>query len=189
MTDVSSTRSGVSSTDLWSRMARALSSGLVSRRDAPADDAALYAWVADHLGVRIPRRACCSEHRAPFDAFADAYVARSPIAAWVASRRFGGKSLLLATLALTEATTLGAGRHGSGLTKTRVRLANGGTMLAVAASTRAVRGPHPSRLRIDEADELSLAIFDAALGQTMAKGGVRAQGRDASPTAPDRDGD
>jgi len=197
-------------------MVRALASGLASTGAVPSDDECLYAWVSDHLGVRIPRRPCCPEHRAPFEAFADAYFARAPIAAWVASRGFGGKSLLLATLALTEATTLGAevrvlggsadqsenvvrytdgmvdlptfpagllaghdalgtGRHRSGLTKTRVRLANGGTMLAVAASTRAVRGPHPSRLRIDEADELSLVIFDAALGQTMAKGGVPAQ--------------
>lgn len=67
------------------------------------------------------------------------------------------------------------GRRVSGLTKSRVGLANGGSLLATAASTRAARGPHPSRLRIDEADELSVVIFNAALGQTMAKGGVAAQ--------------
>jgi hypothetical protein len=27
-----------------------------------ADDEALDAWVVDHLGVRIPHRACCPEH-------------------------------------------------------------------------------------------------------------------------------
>ena len=85
-----------------------MADALSSTAGVPADDEALHAWVTDHLGVRIPRLACCPEHRAPFDAFADAYFARSPIAVWVASRGFGGKSLLLATLALTEATTLGA---------------------------------------------------------------------------------
>src|SRR5512136_695334 len=95
-------------TDLLTRMTRTLATGLATSTDVPADDEALYAWVADHLGVRIPRRACCPEHRAPFDAFADAYFARSPIAVWVASRGFGGKSLLLASVALTGPTTLGA---------------------------------------------------------------------------------
>ncbi len=135
---------------------------------------------------------------------------------WKASRGFGGKSMMLAVLALTEAATLGAevrvlggsadqsenvvrytddmvdspafpapllkpeshhrfGRRVSGLTKSRVSLATGGSLLATAASTRAARGPHPSRLRIDEADELSVTIFNAALGQTMAKRGVPAQ--------------
>lgn len=198
-------------------MAATLGSGLASGTAVPDDDEALYAWVADHLGVRLPRQACCPEHRAPFEAFADAYFARSPIAVWIGSRGFAGKSLALATLALTEATTLGAGVrvlggsadqsenvvrytdgmielptfpghllarsgapggrrvHQSGLTKTRIRLANGGSLVATAASSRAVRGPHDPRLRIDEADELSLSVFDAALGQTMAKSGVSAQ--------------
>lgn len=198
-------------------MVRTLRSGLETQSDAPRDDDQLRDWLWRHLQVRLPDRPCCPEHTAPFQAFADAYFARAPIAVWVASRGFGGKSMMLATLALAEATALGAEvrvlggsadqsenvvrytdgmvelptfpdgllvggeglgvrrRRQSGLTKTRVRLANGGTLLAVAASTRAVRGPHPSRLRIDEADELSLVIFDAALGQTMAKGGVAAQ--------------
>ena len=72
-------------TDLLHRMARTLSSGLATSTAVPTDDDALYDWVADHLGVQIPRRACCPEHRAPCDAFADAYFARSPIAVWVAS--------------------------------------------------------------------------------------------------------
>ena len=73
--------------DLLLRMAVTVSSGLASSTANPADDEALYAWVADHLGGRIPRRACCPEHRALFDAFADACVARSPIA--VTSSRCG----------------------------------------------------------------------------------------------------
>jgi hypothetical protein len=45
--------------DLLQRMARTLSNGLASTPAVPADDEALYAWVADHLAVRLPRRACC----------------------------------------------------------------------------------------------------------------------------------
>jgi hypothetical protein len=66
------------------------------------------------------------------------------------------------------------GGSGGGVTRSRVRLRSGGMVDALAASTRAVRGPHPSRLRIDEADELDIRILDAALGQTMARPGVAA---------------
>src|SRR3989304_6461921 len=77
--------------DLLHRMARTLSSGLASTTAVPADDdEALYAGPADHRGVRIPRRACCPEHRAPWHEFADAHFAQSPIAVWVASRGLGG---------------------------------------------------------------------------------------------------
>lgn len=130
---------------------------------------------------------------------------------WLASRGFGGKSFMLAVLALTEATTLGAEVNVLGgsadqsenvvrytermiasptfpagalagsdsrvqpLTKARISLANGGRLLALAASTRTTRGPHIPRLRIDEADEMPLRIFDAAMGQTMERGGIPAQ--------------
>ena len=79
--------------DLLHRMARTLSSGLASTTAVPADDdEALYAGPADHLGVRITRRACCPEPRAPWHEFADAHFAQSPIAVWVASRGLGGPS-------------------------------------------------------------------------------------------------
>jgi len=180
-------------------------------RVRPADDDELHAWVRAHLGVTIPRRACCPGHVAPFDAFADAYFARSSMSVWLASRGFGGKSFLLALLALTEAVTLGAEVNVLGgsadqsenvvrytermiatptfppgllavgdnrvqpLTKARISLANGGRLLALSAATRTTRGPHIPRLRIDEADEMPLRIFDASMGQTMERGGIRAQ--------------
>lgn len=73
------------------------------RRARPETDAALADWLWDVLGVSLPARACCPEHTAPFDAFAHAYFAREPIAVWKASRGFGGKSYMLAALALAEA--------------------------------------------------------------------------------------
>lgn len=74
----------------------------------PLTDDDLHAWVKAILGVDIPRVATCPGHVAPFTAFADAYFARSPVAVWKASRGFGGKTFLLALLALTEQITLGA---------------------------------------------------------------------------------
>ncbi len=56
----------------------------------------------------IPRKQIVDGHVAPFTAFSDAYFAEHNVAVWVASRGFGGKSFLLALLALTEQITLGA---------------------------------------------------------------------------------
>lgn len=184
---------------------------LIVRRSLPTDDASLAAWLEQYLGVRLPTETRCPGHTPPFRAFADAYFATAPLAVWIGSRGFAGKSYTLAALALAEAMTLGAevrvlggsadqsenvvrytdswtqrpavaislstqrSGRAEGVTRSRVRLASGGMVDALAASTRAVRGPHPSRLRIDEADELALPILDAALGQTMARPGVAAQ--------------
>lgn len=38
---------------------------------------------------------------------------------------------------------------------------------SLTASQKSARGPHPQRLRLDEIDEMELAIADAALGQPM----------------------
>ena len=55
------------------------------------------------------------------------------------------------------------------------RLTNGGQIKVLTASQKSVRGPHPQRLRLDEADECDLAIADAALGQPMDSRGIRSQ--------------
>ena len=212
---------------------RPAAESLLAARPGPSarieTDAALFSWLRDSLGVVVPERGCCDEHTAPAEAVARAYFAcrgfvrsgkdkgrpidpgSEPVSVWLASRGFGGKSHLLAALALAEAATLGAevrvlggsadqsenvvrymdawtardrvaglladqyGGRSAGLTRSRVRLARGGMVDAMAASSKAVRGPHPSRLRVDEADELDVRILDAALGQTMATAGVRAQ--------------
>lgn len=49
----------------------------------------------------------------------------------------------------------------------RTRTKWGNEMIALTASTKSARGPHPQRLRMDEADEMDLVIVDAAMGQTM----------------------
>jgi len=155
-------------------------------------------------GVEFPRTRVCAKHSTPWQAFCDAYFARYPVIVVHGSRGLAGKSFLLAVLGLTEAVTLGANVNvlgGSGEQSRRVldhmrerwafenapryllkgearsatRLANGARIEALLASQASVRGPHPSRLRLDEIDEMDLSILDAAMGQPMEKNGVRAQ--------------
>lgn len=156
-------------------------------------------------GLRVADQAVCRGHTAPLQALADAYFARAPVTVWHASRGLGGKSTLLALLGHLETIALGADvaiLAGSGQQAQRVlatqerfwrhdraprhllrgepgkletKLSNDGHAVALLASTRSVRGPHPQRLRLDEVDEMALPIFDAALGQTMSRPGVPAQ--------------
>ena len=124
---------------------------------------------------------------------------------WIASRGFGGKTSLLALLAAanailfeTDVTILG----GSGQQSIRVverlhrlwaagqvprawlasepgrsttTFAWGNMIQALKASQTAVRGAHPTRLLLDEIDEMELRILEAAQGQPMDRDGVRAQ--------------
>ena len=170
-----------------------------------ADEDSLREFVRVAWGVEIPDVQVCPDHTTPWRAFADAYFARDRVTVWKASRGFGGKSFLLALLALTEAATLkadvnvlgGSGEQSenvhryakqfwdhedapSGLLasdplKRETRLVWGNVIKALLASSRSVRGPHPQRLRLDEVDEMELSIFDAAMGQAMSKNGILAQ--------------
>src|SRR5947209_8593214 len=137
----------------------------------PQNDAELWAFVAAVWGVEIPRVRICALHKSPFEAFADSFFARSPVSVWKASRGFGGKSYLLATLGVTEQLVFGADvtiLGGSGAQSARVheymrtrwaarfaprhlliaeptlyetRLSNGGRIRALMASQTSVRGP------------------------------------------------
>lgn len=168
-------------------------------------DEELLDFVETVWGVHIPAVQVCEHHVAPARAFCDAYFARSPVSVWHGSRGFAGKSFLLALLSLTEAVTLKADVNllgGSGEQSKRIltymdefwksinapreilasdptsrqtRLTNGATIQALMASQRSVRGPHPQRLRLDEIDEMDIALLDAAMGQTLSKPGVLSQ--------------
>lgn len=154
----------------------------------PQTDAELADYLWRSFGIKIPDAQVCPNHSTPFRAFADAYFARSSVAVWKASRGFGGKSFLMSLLGNAEAATLGADvtiLGGSGEqsarvleylqrwageetnTKRRTDYSSGGRVSALMASSKSVRGPHPQRLRIDEADEVDLPILDAAMGQPM----------------------
>lgn len=171
----------------------------------PQDDDELWEVVRLLWGISIPRTPICPHHQSPFDAFADAYFARSPFSIWKASRGMGGKTNTLGLLALTEAVTLGAQvtvLGGSAAQSLRVyeisleawahknaptgllvdqpnkystNLTSGAWIRALTASQRSVRGQHPQRLRLDEIDEMELEILEAAQGQPMSKNGIQTQ--------------
>ena len=182
-----------------------LEAELGRRRARDGTDGDVLAWIEATFGVCIPAVACCEGHVAPAKAFCDALFARAPVALWIASRGFGGKTFLLALLAAANAILFktdviilgGSGQqslrvverlHRSfaaghmprdwlasapGLTKTT--FAWGNTIQALKASQTAVRGAHPTRLLLDEIDEMELRILEAAQGQPMDRNGVRAQ--------------
>lgn len=166
----------------------------------PTTEDAWHRFVERLWGIRISREACCDEHTPPWLAFWRAFNAAEPSAIWHASRGFGGKSVLLAHLAMTEALVLGAGvtvLGGSGEqsqrvlevmeagwrrpgvttylasepTKQRVKLRNGGAVAAITASTKSARGLHRPRLRLDETDEMDPMVYEASLGQPMEQPG------------------
>lgn len=179
--------------------------GTVVMVRAPLNDEELDLYLQALWGVRLGRKQVCEHHCSPFTAFADSFFARSRMSVWKGSRAFAGKTFSLAHLALTEEVALGAevavlGGSGSqsekclrymdsawarpsaprGLlvgepAKRKHTLTNGGSVTALPASPKSARSPHGSRLRIDEADEMDLWVFDSAMGITMSQPGIPTQ--------------
>lgn len=165
----------------------------------PRNDTELWWATFATFGVKVPKTQVCEHHQTPFEAFSDAYFARHPQAMWLGSRGFSGKTFTLSLLGMMEMTYLGAFVSilgGSGAQAIRVQesmndlwyyegapkhllakpptkydtlLTNQGKARTLMASQASVRGPHPSRLRIDEIDEAELSIIHASLGQPMRK--------------------
>lgn len=171
----------------------------------PSNDDELWHFIKDRYDIEVSRHKVCADHDAPFEAFANAYFARDEVSLWLGSRGFGGKTFLESLLCFVEETTLGAdvvllgGSQEQALrghqatqklwdepnaprhllldkpTLKRTRLSNGGAINVQAASTTSVRGAHPQRLRIDEADEMEIELVDAAMGQPMESRGIKSQ--------------
>jgi len=123
-------------------------------------------------GVKIPRKAVCEGHVAPFDAFAEGYFGNTANwALWYGSRGTG-KSLMLALLALTKAAILeiniallggsmaqsqNVQEHIENLLlypaapswavaqqiQTQITFTGGNWIRPLPASQKTVRGPHP----------------------------------------------
>ena len=74
----------------------------------PRTDDELYEVVKALWGITIPRHKVCSDHDAPFDAFATAYFNREPQILIHGSRGLSGKSRLLSILGLTVAAIQGS---------------------------------------------------------------------------------
>lgn len=170
----------------------------------PTTDLELAETIHELTGLRLASKAVCPGHTAPLKAFADAFFGRHRVIVWKASRGLGGKTTMLALLGHMETAVLGAevtilggsgqqsqrvheaqekfwkhpnapvGKLVSEPTKYETKLTNGGRTVALMASTRSARGPHPQRLRLDECDEIKLEILDASLGQTLSARGITA---------------
>jgi len=160
-------------------------------------------WTVKALwGVELPRTQVCPDHVSPFDAFAEAYFGNEfNWVLWYGSRGTG-KSYMLALLAMTKAalleinvTLLGgsmaqsnnihehveslllyrnAPTHAiSNQIKTELGMYAGNWIRPLPASQKTVRGPHPQMTLLDEIDEMERKIYDAAMGQAMAKPNAR----------------
>lgn len=171
----------------------------------PANPDELERFIADALGLRVPHAAVRKGHAAPWDAFCCAYFANDPICIWLGARGLAGKTFTLALLGWVESVTLHASVNILGgssnqsekvleylksfwehpnaprralltdPTQRRVKLRWGNMVSALTASQKQARGYHPQRLRLDEADEMDYALFNAVRGQPMEKAGVAAQ--------------
>lgn len=158
-----------------------------------------YLWQT--FGIRYPSTPVCATHTPPWHIVRDAYFAVYPVIVLKGSRGFAGKTTILGGLAMAESCLLGADvmlLGGSARQSRRVhqamsgwwsapgaprhllkdepgamftRFLRGNEVEAVPASQRSVRGGHAQRLRVDEADEMDLALLDAAMGGAM---GLRA---------------
>ena len=71
-------------------------------------DRQLWLYTRLALGIKIPNKRVCAHHSTPWEAYRDAYFAKTSAAVWKASRALAGKTYLMATLGFTEATTMGA---------------------------------------------------------------------------------
>lgn len=164
----------------------------------PVNEDELHAIVKLMWGVDLPRVKVCPDHVAPFTAFASAFFSKWPnYAVWYGSRGTG-KSLMLAILALTKSmlldvdvTILGGSmaqssnvhehnrnlldftRAPSWALKKNIAteiITNAGVYIRpLPASQKTVRGPHPNTTLLDEVDEMEKKIYDAAMGQALAK--------------------
>jgi len=82
--------------------------------------------------------------------------------------------------ALRETIFEGRGSVGSdassieSLLKTNARYTNGSEVAILAASSTSVRGPHVPSLKLDEVDEIPVALREAAMGMCMDRHGSRA---------------
>tara|TARA_Y100000310_G_scaffold98201_1_gene95949 strand:- start:36966 stop:38399 length:1434 start_codon:yes stop_codon:yes gene_type:complete len=171
----------------------------------PKEEAELRTFLAERFGVVIPDQQVCPHHTSPWRVFADAFFAKHRVMVLKGSRAFSGKSYLLAALGVLESVALGVNVSilgGSGTQSRRVmaymaqfwnfpaaprellrnepgsiqtKFRGGNVIEALMASQRSVRGGHPVRLRLDEADEMPWPVFEAAAGLTLSAAGVQAQ--------------
>jgi hypothetical protein len=166
-----------------------------------ADVAALVSWLRrPRIGTKV--NCAHDDHQAPFTFLADVLVGRtSDFITWanragsksyLAALITWTRSMFLTGL---ETTVLGGSLEQSekvykgldefwqatGLqdeltegvvTRRMTKWKNGSQVSVLTASTRSTRGPHPQSLLMDEIDEMSQEVYEAAMSQPQAKRGI-----------------
>ncbi len=150
----------------------------------------LHRFVAEFLNLRIPRRAVCAQHSAPFDYLCSAYFEPArDLVVW--APRGGGKTTLGAVATLLDLLhkpgcqvrilggsldqSLKMWEHLQPMLESvagdrvigkpaarRVRLHNGSVAAVLTQSQRAVRGVRVQKMRCDEVEMFDPAIWQAA---------------------------
>jgi hypothetical protein len=153
-------------------------------------------------GLKIPRARVCPEHTPPAQYICDSFFERTKDSICWANRG-GGKTLNGALVTWLdevfkpkcETKILGGSGEQSlrmynhidklvtqpferlvdgEVLKTQTKMAHGGSIQILTASTKSVRGPHPQKLKLDEIDEFDDKIYEAALLIPKTAAGIEA---------------
>lgn len=176
---------------------------MISPRPLNTRDQKLHDWFVKRLGLYIPTKVVCDHHHAPWEFFADAFYERYPqiigMACRTGGKSMGVAGLNVAEMVLKPkcgiVSLAGNFLQGSrGYTyvidmiknddglkskldgpplKAKTKLRNGSTLEILTASERSVHSPHVPKLRIDEVDLVSAAIYQGALSIPISQNGIK----------------
>src|SRR5437868_2332005 len=162
-----------------------------------ASEGELHEWVAAFCGVKVPRKAVCAGHDAPFEYLKGAYFEKGDQVVWAS--RGGGKTRLGAVATLLDllhkpgcqVRILGGSLEQSlrmweelrpdverlaeaevhrGRSTRRIDFKNGSGAAILTQSQRAVRGLHVQKLRCDEVEMFEPEVWEAAQLITRSRG-------------------
>ena len=167
------------------------------------DRDALWEWIVEFVGIKIPRKAICDDHCAPFDFVAD-YIFGEIKDAIVLANRSGGKTMdfgmLDAIMAFasdeTEIATVGAIQFQAQkaydyfkgfsqkfpfdsnierFTMKETKCHNDSSVQVLTGPMSGVNSPHPQILFLDEIDLMQWNVLQQALSMPQSKRGVEAR--------------
>lgn len=176
---------------------------MINPRPLNTRDKKLHDWFHTRLGLYIPTKAICDHHHAPWEFFADTFYERYPqiigMACRTGGKSMGVAGLNVAEMSLKPKCAIVSlagnflqGTRGysyvitmfkndKGLKskldgvplKAKTSLKNGSTLEILTASERSVHSPHVPKLRIDEVDLVSAAIYQGALSIPISQNGIK----------------
>lgn len=177
----------------------------MERAHSPEDDDDLHDFVLRECGMRIPRKAVCDGHCAPFDLMADVYFERGNLDKLAIGNRGSGKTQIVGSLHAVNARTkpkytactVGAveaqatraynffkeqvtKEKWARLVKGRVLMSgtefeNGAKVEIVIGNISGVNSPHPILGHFDEVELLREGVYEEGLNMAQSKNGYRAQ--------------